>query len=40
LRRGLVVNACRPDTLRLAPPFIVTDAEIEEAVGILAGVLA
>jgi acetylornithine/N-succinyldiaminopimelate aminotransferase len=40
LRRGLVVNACRADTLRLAPPFTVTEAEIQEALGILAGVLA
>jgi len=40
LRRGLVVNACRPDTLRLAPPFTVTEAEIEEAVQILTGVVA
>jgi acetylornithine/N-succinyldiaminopimelate aminotransferase len=40
LRRGLVVNACRPDTLRLAPPFIVSDSEIDEAVEILAAVLA
>ena len=39
LRRGLVVNACRADTLRLAPPFCVTDAEIEEAVGILSDVI-
>jgi 4-aminobutyrate aminotransferase-like enzyme len=35
-----VVNACRPDTLRLAPPFIVSDSEIDEAVEILAAVLA
>ena len=40
LRRGLVVNACRPDTLRLAPPFTVSESEIEEAVEILAGVVA
>ncbi len=40
LRRGLVVNACRPDTLRLAPSFTVTESEIEEALEILAGVVA
>ena len=40
LQQGLVVNACRADTLRLAPAFTVTDAEIAEAVEILAGVLA
>jgi acetylornithine aminotransferase len=39
LRRGLVVNACRADTLRLAPAFTVTETEIQEALGILAGVL-
>jgi acetylornithine/succinyldiaminopimelate/putrescine aminotransferase len=39
LRRGVVVNAARADTLRLAPPFVVTDAEIEEAVGIIASVV-
>jgi acetylornithine/N-succinyldiaminopimelate aminotransferase len=35
LSRGLVVNAVRPDVIRLAPPFVVTDAEIEEALAIL-----
>jgi acetylornithine/N-succinyldiaminopimelate aminotransferase len=39
LRRGLVVNAPRPDTLRLAPPFLVTESEIAEGLEILAGVI-
>ncbi len=39
LRAGLVVNAPRPDTLRLAPPLLVSEAEIDEALGILGGVL-
>ena len=40
LERGLVVNAPRPDTLRLAPPLVVTDGEIDEAVEILGAALA
>jgi acetylornithine/N-succinyldiaminopimelate aminotransferase len=32
---GLLVNAVRPDTLRFAPPLLVTDAEIDEALGLL-----
>jgi len=37
--RGLVVNAVTPTALRLAPPLLVSDAEIDEAVAILAAVL-
>jgi predicted acetylornithine/succinylornithine family transaminase len=37
---GLVVNAPRPDTIRLAPPLLVSDGEIDEAVALLAGALA
>lgn len=33
---GLVVNAVTPSALRLAPSLLVTDAEIDEATGILA----
>jgi len=40
LAAGLVVNAPRPDTIRLAPPLLVEDGEIDEALGILEGVLA
>jgi predicted acetylornithine/succinylornithine family transaminase len=36
LERGLVVNAVTPTALRFAPPLLVDDAEIDEAVGILA----
>ena len=39
LRQGLVVNAPRPDTLRLAPSFLVTDHEIEESLEILAATI-
>lgn len=40
LSGGLVVNAVRPTTLRFAPSLLITSAEIDEAVDILAGVLA
>jgi len=40
LERGLVVNAVTPTALRLAPQLLVSDDEIDEAVGILAGALS
>ncbi|HEY2428496.1 MAG TPA: acetylornithine/succinylornithine family transaminase, partial [Acidimicrobiales bacterium] len=40
LRRGLVVNAVTPTALRLAPPLNVSDAEIDEAVALIAGVVS
>ena len=40
LDAGLVVNAVTASALRLAPPLLVSDDEIAEAVGMLAGVLA
>jgi predicted acetylornithine/succinylornithine family transaminase len=40
LDSGLVVNAVTPTALRFAPPLTVSDAEIDEAVTLLAGVLA
>lgn len=39
LAAGLVVNAVRPTTLRFAPSLLVTESEIDEAVGILGDVL-
>jgi predicted acetylornithine/succinylornithine family transaminase len=39
LEAGLVLNAVTPTALRLAPPLLVSDDEIDEAVTILAGVL-
>ncbi|HZU71578.1 MAG TPA: acetylornithine transaminase [Acidimicrobiales bacterium] len=39
LRRGLVVNAVAPDALRLAPPLLVTDEEIAEAIALLSDAL-
>ncbi|MGH9029606.1 MAG: aspartate aminotransferase family protein, partial [Acidimicrobiales bacterium] len=40
LRRGLVVNAPREDTIRFAPPLLVEDTQIDEALAIFAGVLS
>jgi predicted acetylornithine/succinylornithine family transaminase len=40
LAEGLLVNAVRPDAIRVAPPLLVTRAEIDEALAILRGVLA
>ncbi|MDQ3354031.1 MAG: acetylornithine transaminase [Actinomycetota bacterium] len=39
LDRGLVVNAVTPTAIRLAPPLLVSDAEIDEALSILTQVL-
>ncbi len=38
--RGLLVNAVRPDAIRLAPPLILTEAEVDEAVPLLAAAVA
>ncbi|MCL4458824.1 MAG: acetylornithine transaminase [Chloroflexi bacterium] len=39
LERGLILNATGPRTIRLVPPLIVTEAEINEALQILMDVL-
>ena len=39
LAKGLVVNAVGPTALRLAPPITVSDAEIHEAVALIAEVV-
>jgi acetylornithine aminotransferase len=39
LGRGLLVNAVRPDAIRVAPPLLVRDDEIDAALGILRAVL-
>jgi acetylornithine aminotransferase len=36
---GLVVNAVTPTAVRVAPSLLVTDAEIDEALGVLEKVL-
>ena len=40
LGRGLVVNAPRPDTIRMAPPLLVRDDEIDEGLALFAAALA
>ena len=40
LDSGLVVNAVTPTALRLAPPLTISEAEVDEAVGILATILS
>jgi acetylornithine/succinyldiaminopimelate/putrescine aminotransferase len=40
LEAGLLVNPVRPDAIRVAPPLLVSDGEIEGALGILARVMA
>ncbi len=40
LDRGLILNGITPTALRIAPPFIITDAQIDEAVATIAAVLA
>jgi acetylornithine/N-succinyldiaminopimelate aminotransferase len=39
LQRGLVINAVTDSALRLAPSLLVSEAEIDEAVAVLGGVL-
>jgi predicted acetylornithine/succinylornithine family transaminase len=39
LERGLLVNAVRPDAVRLAPPLLVRDDELDRALDVLAAVL-
>lgn len=40
LERGLIVNAPRQDTLRLLPPFVVTDEQLDRAVAMVGESLA
>jgi len=40
LERGLLVNRVKPNALRFMPPLIITKAEVDEALGILAEALA
>jgi acetylornithine aminotransferase len=37
--RGLLVNAVKPDTIRLAPPLILSEGEVDEAIPLLAAAL-
>jgi acetylornithine aminotransferase len=36
---GLLINAVKPDVLRLAPPLILTEPDVDEALPVLAGAL-
>jgi acetylornithine/N-succinyldiaminopimelate aminotransferase len=38
-RRGLLVNAVQPDTIRLAPPLILSEQDVDQAVPLLAAAL-
>jgi acetylornithine/N-succinyldiaminopimelate aminotransferase len=38
LQRGLLVNDVNPSVLRLTPPLVISDAQIDEAIGILGDV--
>ena len=40
LENGLLVNAVRPDAVRVAPPLLVSTQEIDKALAILAAALA
>jgi acetylornithine aminotransferase len=40
LEAGLVANAVTPTALRLAPSLLIEDDQIDEAVALIAGVLA
>jgi len=39
LKNGLIINSPKPATIRLMPPLIVTEAEIDYMMGILTGVM-
>ena len=38
LEQGIVINATGPNTVRLVPPLIISQGEVEKAVGLIAGV--
>ncbi len=40
LDAGLIVNAVTPTTIRLAPPLLVSDEHMDEAMGLLAAAMA
>ena len=39
LDRGLLVNAVKPNALRFMPPLIITEKEVDKAIGILGDAL-
>jgi acetylornithine aminotransferase/acetylornithine/N-succinyldiaminopimelate aminotransferase len=40
LENGLIANMVRPDAVRLAPPLIIDEAEVDEAMTIIEGALS
>ena len=40
LHRGMLLNAVNDNTIRFMPPLIITEQDVDEAIGILDGVLA
>jgi len=40
LDAGLILNGVTPTSLRVAPPYVVSDDEIDEAVGIMAAIIS
>jgi 4-aminobutyrate aminotransferase-like enzyme len=40
LKEGLLVNPVKPNALRFMPPLIITEKDIDEALGIVETVLA
>jgi len=39
LDRGLLLNRLKPNALRFMPPLVISDEEVDEAIGILDGAL-
>ena len=39
LKRGLLLNRVKPNTIRFMPPLIITEAEIDKAIDILRSAL-
>ena len=40
LAAGFIVNDCAPDRIRLAPPLVLTDEQVDEVVAAWPGILA
>lgn len=38
LEHGLIINAVAPNALRLAPPLVVSENDVDEAVHVLAAI--
>jgi 4-aminobutyrate aminotransferase-like enzyme len=40
LNKGLLINKLKPNAIRLMPPLIITEKEVDEAISILKDVIA